>query len=359
MILVSGVLAFFITVLFMFALRPVAAGLGLVDLPGGRKRHGSPVPVIGGISMAVGVAFGANLVPQPEFWSPTILALYLLVSVGTIDDRFGLPASVRLIAQSCAAMLVVLGGELVVTSLGSPFFFALPLGPYERLFSILFIVVIINAFNVIDGIDGLAGGLAWLALAALAVIGYGGEVFALTTVLLAVIFGYLLFNFPLPFNRGVRTFMGDAGSTVLGLAVACVGIRLSQGADAPLSPSVGLWFVAVPVFDLFASTMRRVLARRSPFAPDHEHLHHVLIVEGLSPRATLYFMLLISFVCVGVGLVGHAAGAADGIMCVAWLMGGIVYYRAMRRPCAVVRLVVAFSGLARSIRVATEIRCRT
>ncbi len=181
----------------------------------------------------------------------------------------------------------------------------------------------------------------------------------MTTVLLAVVSGYLLFNFPLPFNRDVRTFMGDAGSTVLGLAIACVGIRRTQGADAPMSPSVGLWFVAVPVFDLFASTMRRVLARRSPFAPDHEHLHHVLIVEGLSPRATLYFMLLISFACVGVGLAGQAAGAADGIICVAWLMGGIAYFWAMRRPCAVVRLVTAFSGLARGIRVATEIRCRT
>lgn len=352
MTVAAGVLAFFITVLFMFALRPVAAELGLVDMPGGRKRHGSPVPVIGGISMAVGLAFGANLVPHPEFWNPTILAMYLLVIVGTIDDRFDLPASVRLIAQTCAAMLAVFGGELVVASLGSPFFFALPLGPAETLFSILFIMAIINAFNVIDGIDGLAGGLAWLALAALAMIGYGGEAFALTMLLLAVVSGYLLFNFPLPFNRDVRTFMGDAGSTVLGLAVACVGIRLTQGAGAPLSPSVGLWFVAVPVFDLFASIMRRVLAGRSPFAPDHEHLHHVLVVEGLSPRTTLYFMLLFAVVCAAVGLAGHAAGTADGVMCAAWLAAGVVYYQLMRRPVVAVRLVAAARLLAGRIRVA-------
>lgn len=346
MTVAAAVLAFFITVLFMFALRPVAHELGLVDVPGGRKRHGSPVPVIGGISMAVGLAFGANLVPHPEFWNPTILAVYLLVIVGMIDDRFDLPASVRLIAQTCAAMLAVFGGELVVMDLGSPFFFAAPLGPGETIFSILFIVAIINAFNVIDGIDGLAGGLAWLSLAALAMIGYGAEAFALTILLLAVVTAYLLFNFPLAFNRDVRTFMGDAGSTVLGLAVACVGIKVTQGAGAQLAPSVGLWFVAVPVFDLFSSITRRVLAGRSPFAPDHEHLHHVLVVAGLSPRATLYFMLMFAVACAGVGLAGHALGVVDGVMCVAWLAAGVVYYQAMRRPDVVVRLRNAVVGRA-------------
>lgn len=345
MTVAATVLAFFITVLFMFALRPVAAELGLVDLPGGRKRHGSPVPVIGGISMAVGLSFGANLVEHPAFWNPTILAVYLLVIVGTIDDRFDLPASVRLIAQTCAAMLAVFGGGLVVASLGSPFFFALPLGPAEAVFSILFIVALINAFNVIDGIDGLAGGAAWLGLAALAVVGHGSEAFALTMLLLAVVSAYLLFNFPLPFNREVRTFMGDAGSTVLGLAIACVGIRLTQGVNAQLAPAVGLWFVAVPVFDLFASIARRLFAGRSPFAPDHEHLHHVLVVEGLSPRATLWFMLAFAGICAGVGLAGHAAGVSDGAMCMAWLTAGVVYYQAMRRPEVVVRLVAAVRAL--------------
>lgn len=345
MTVAAAVLAFFITVLFMFALRPVAAELGLVDRPGGRKRHGSPVPVIGGLSMAVGLSFGANLVPHPEFWNSTMLAVYLLVIVGIIDDRFDLPASVRLIAQSCAAMLVVFGGGLVVADLGSPFFFALPLGPGESVFSILFIIALLNAFNVIDGIDGLAGGIAWLSLAALAVIGHSGEAFDLAVLLLAAVSAYLLFNFPLPINRDVRTFMGDAGSTVLGLTIACVGIRLTQGGDAVLAPAVGLWFVAVPAFELFSTIARRLLAGRSPFAPDHEHLHHVLLAAGLSSRGTLYFMLAFAVVCAGVGVVGHVAGVADGAMCMAWLAAGVVYYQAMRRPEAVVRFMAAVQAL--------------
>jgi UDP-N-acetylmuramyl pentapeptide phosphotransferase/UDP-N-acetylglucosamine-1-phosphate transferase len=36
-------LAFVVTVVFLFALRPLAVAVGLVDIPGGRKRHGVPV----------------------------------------------------------------------------------------------------------------------------------------------------------------------------------------------------------------------------------------------------------------------------------------------------------------------------
>jgi UDP-GlcNAc:undecaprenyl-phosphate/decaprenyl-phosphate GlcNAc-1-phosphate transferase len=114
-------------------------------------------------------------------------------------------------------------------------------------FTILLILTIINGYNIIDGIDGLAGGAAFLALAALAFIGMGTDVFMLTMLLLAVLASFLLFNLPLKFNRRVRAFMGDAGSTSLGLAIAFVGIILCQGADPVMAPVVGLWLVALPV----------------------------------------------------------------------------------------------------------------
>src|SRR5690606_6775736 len=98
MAIVGAFLAFIVTVVFLFALRPVAVAVGLVDLPGGRKRHGAPVPVIGGIAMGIGLGFGSSLLDLPDFWEPTILGVYLLLAVGVIDDRFDLPANVRLIA---------------------------------------------------------------------------------------------------------------------------------------------------------------------------------------------------------------------------------------------------------------------
>src|SRR5690606_41243318 len=129
MTIVGPFLALIVTVLFMCTLRPVAVAAGLVAVPGGRKRHDSRVPLIGGIAMAVGLGFGSSIIGPPPYWNSVLLAMYLLVAVGTVDDRYELPPSVRLIAQSCAAMLVVFGAELSVTHLGAPRFFVLTLGP--------------------------------------------------------------------------------------------------------------------------------------------------------------------------------------------------------------------------------------
>src|SRR5262245_53621375 len=226
MTVASVLVAFVVTVVFLFAFRPVAVAIGLVDIPGGRKRHDEPVPLIGGIAMSLGLGFGTTLVAHPDFWNPALLGIYLLVVVGTIDDRFDLPPNVRLIAQTCAALLVVFASDVVVDRLGAPLFFELPLGALAVPFTVLFIVTMINAFNVIDGIDGLAGGLAILSLGAMAVIGSSTTVFALVAIVIGVVAAFLLFNLPLGVNKPVRTFMGDAGSTSLGLTIASVGIFL-------------------------------------------------------------------------------------------------------------------------------------
>jgi UDP-GlcNAc:undecaprenyl-phosphate GlcNAc-1-phosphate transferase len=138
--------------------------------------------------------------------------------------------------------------------------------------------------------------------------------------------------------------MGDAGSTSLGLIVATVGVYLTQGSAHVLSPVTGLWFVAVPVFDLFSSILRRLLSNRSPFAPDHEHLHHVLVDHGLSRRCTLAIMLGLAALFAAIGLVGELLAVDDGIMLVLWFAAGVLYYQILRFPRAVVAAVAGPLG---------------
>jgi UDP-GlcNAc:undecaprenyl-phosphate GlcNAc-1-phosphate transferase len=339
MTVVAAFLSFIVTVVFMFALRPVAIAVGLVDIPGGRKRHDGPVPIIGGIAMSVGLGFGTSLVEHPDFWNPMLFGIYLLVVVGTIDDRFDLPANVRLIAQSCAALLVVFASNIVASSLGEPLFFRVDLGAFSLIFTVLFVVTVVNAFNIIDGIDGLAGGLALLSLVAMAIVGAGTSVAPLVCVAAAVVTAYLLFNLPLGFNRPARAFMGDAGSTALGLIIAAVGVHLSQDPVARISPAIGLWLVAVPVFDLFSTVIRRLAEGKSPLTPDHEHLHHVLVDAGLSRRATLAYMLSLAAVFAGIGVVADLVTVPDGAMLMLWFLCGALYYQMMRHPDTVVAFV--------------------
>jgi UDP-GlcNAc:undecaprenyl-phosphate/decaprenyl-phosphate GlcNAc-1-phosphate transferase len=325
------ILTFTVTLVFLLILRPVGAAVGLVDVPGGRKTHDVPVPVIGGVCMSIGLGVGAALLSHPPSWQPIMLSVYLLVVVGTIDDRFDLPPNVRFVSQACAALLLVYGAGIRVTSLGSPLFFAAPLGLFSVPFTLVFIVTLINAFNFADGIDGLAGGLALIALISMGTLSAGTDAFSLIVLLTAAVAAFLVSNFPLRCVQPIRTFMGDAGSTSLGLVIAAIGISLSQSDVSGRSPVIGLWFVAVPVFELFCSIVRRVRDGKSPLEPDHGHLHHVLIAGGLSRSATLFVILALASLCAALGVAAGKLGLSDGVMLLAWLAAGLAYYQLLRR----------------------------
>ena len=344
-------LTFMVTLVFLLILRPVAAAVGLVDVPGGRKTHDAPVPLIGGICMSLGLGFGAALFPHPSFWNPMLLGIYLLVVVGTIDDRFDLTPNVRLVAQMCAALLVIYGAEIRITDLGSPLFFPAPLGALSVPFTLLFIMALINAFNFADGIDGLAGGLALISLSAMALLAGGTDVLPLILMLMGAVGAFLVSNLPLRCVQPIRTFMGDAGSTFLGLSIATVGVWWSEGTALHRSPVIGLWLVAVPVFDLFCSIIRRVREGQSPLAPDHGHLHHVLIVNGLSRSATLAVILVLAAACAAIGIAAAVLRLPDGVMLMAWFAAGTAYYQLLRRPVLVLDALVLLRAVAASSKV--------
>ena len=124
----------------------------------------------------------------------------------------------------------------------------------------------INAFNVVDGVDGLAGSLAHVSLAALALVGFiGGGDIALAVIACASIFGFMLFNVPTKQNRRVRAFMGDAGSTMLGLIVVWATIDISQGESRLAGLGLAGLYSGVPDVIMFVAwaisglTMQKVL----------------------------------------------------------------------------------------------------
>ncbi|HET8696648.1 MAG TPA: MraY family glycosyltransferase, partial [Gammaproteobacteria bacterium] len=165
----------------------------------------------------------------------------------------------------------------------------------------------------------------------------------------AAVAAFLVSNIPLRWVKPIRTFMGDAGSTFLGLSIATIGVSLSQGAGPERSPVIGLWLVAVPVFELFCSIIRRVREGKSPLAPDHGHLHHVLIAGGLSRSATLAAILTLAATCAAIGTAGSMLRIPDGAMLIAWFAAGTAYYQALRRPAVLLdSLMLLRASFARS-----------
>ena len=291
-----------VTVLFMFALRPLARGMGLIDRPGGRKMHVGEVPVIGGLAMAGGLAIGALYSYSAlEGFAFFLTATAVLVFIGALDDRYDLPASVRFLAQICAALLMVAGADVSAVDLGRPFFGeVVELGWLSTPFSIVIVLTAINAFNMFDGSDGVAGTQALIALIFMGVACVIAGATACLPFVLALtgcIVGFLIFNWPSKRTRNVRAFMGDAGSTMLGFSLAWLSLDLSQGPARVISPVVALWVFALPVYDLFSSMARRVAQGSSPFHGDSEHLHHLLRRFGFSSRQVAHVVLFASTAC--------------------------------------------------------------
>ena len=315
-----------ITVLFILALRPVAISIGLVDTPGGRKTHEHSTPIVGGIAMYLGLFFGGlslGILPSVKW---LLLGASLLIVIGVIDDRFSLSPKVRLIAQTWVALMMIFLANIQIESIGSPLFFDWDLGVFSVPFTILITLTMINAFNVLDGIDGLSGGVAFIALSFMAFLSINSAILDLVLLLMATIFGFLLCNLPLNFNRKAKCFMGDAGSTFIGFAIIWLGISLSQGKSPSMPPVTGLWLVSMPLFDFTVSIIRRIVNRKSPFSPDRNHLHYILLDAGLSTKKTLLLILMMTFSTAAIGLIGQIFSVPDGIMFLLWLALGAIYY---------------------------------
>lgn len=324
-------LSLLVTVLFMFALRPAARSLGLIDRPGGRKMHVGEIPVIGGLAMSGGLLVGGLYSYDSIAGFPFFLtAVGVLVLIGALDDRYDLPASVRFLAQICAALLMVAGAEVSAQDIGNVFFNGpVELGWLSVPFTIAIVLTAINSFNMFDGSDGVAGVQALIALVFLAfasVMSGAMGYLPIVAGLIGCVLGFLVFNWPSKRTRNVRAFMGDAGSTMLGFSLAWLSIELSQAPVRAISPVAILWIFALPIFDLFSSMIRRLSMGYSPFHGDSEHLHHILRRFGLSSRKVAQIVLLAATVFAAVGIGGHLMAVADGWLFIAWLAVGVAYH---------------------------------
>jgi UDP-GlcNAc:undecaprenyl-phosphate GlcNAc-1-phosphate transferase len=305
----ASIASFLITCTLLLALRPFAEVVGLIDRPGGHKTHRGEVPVVGGLAMYAGLivaVIGDGALGQRDYSLGMMLVSAFMVLLGALDDRFNLPAGVRLFAHAAAAVALVYVTGRVVVDLGNLLGWgAIGLGWAALPFTVMAIAALINAFNMLDGLDGLAGSVGLVAFGGMAVIssaaGAPGTLLVSGSMLGAVA-AFLLFNLPTRFNRPLRTFMGDAGSTLLGFLLAGLALRLVQPTGIDLPPIVVLWLMPIPIFELFTSTARRIAKGMSPAQADNGHFHHSLVRAGLSVRAvcTLYFIMSSSSCMLGV-----------------------------------------------------------
>lgn len=322
-VLVFAQVAFVVSALAVCLLRPLARASGLVDRPGGRKTHVGEVPIAGGMAMFLGVAAAAASAHLGADSAVIIVLAGVLVLVGTLDDRFDLPPLIRLCIHLLVAVVLTLGTGFAVRDFGNLFGWGvIHLWPFGGIFTIVAAVALMNGFNMVDGMDGLAGSVAFWGFLGLAIIAVTAGVQSSAIIacsMVGVVSAFLVFNIPVRWNRGLHVFMGDAGSTFLGLVFAGIALTLVQTGRGDIPPALLLWLVPIPIFELFSSFCRRLFRGLCPMDADDGHYHHQLQRKGLSAGAVFILYFIVSALSVGIGVLGHLKHAPEPEMFLGFL----------------------------------------
>jgi UDP-GlcNAc:undecaprenyl-phosphate GlcNAc-1-phosphate transferase len=299
--------------------RRLAPRWGLIDQPGARKVHVVPTPLGGGLGIACGVlvplAGGEAAVWLVERgrlaieWLPSGLAahvagasfrsgqLWSIVAAGLVIAALGLIDDVAALGwpHRLAVQLVVACG-LVAGGVRGTLFVDIPWIGWAA--TVLWIVVLTNAFNFLDNMDGLSAGIGLIAAAIFAAIMLGGTgrphlfVAGFLLLLAGSLMGFLVHNWP-----PAKIFMGDTGSCLIGLWLACMTVvgtfyEFGQtGTHVILAP---LCVLAVPLYDFCSVVLIRLSQGRSPFHADKCHFSHRLVELGMSRAQAVLTIHLIT-----------------------------------------------------------------
>lgn len=297
--LVAGVVA--------FAMAPLVARLarsiGAIDMPRDRGLSDEPTPRLGGLAILGGIGV-AGLLFLPLFGHATVdeqtrgivIGAIVVSLVGTADDIRELPALAKLAGQIAAAVIPVLS-DVRVDTFTLPFLGHVDLGHASGPVTVFGMVAVMNIVNFTDGVDGLAAGVCTIAAGTLAIVALSLDKACLdgtatctgAGVLAAIVagasFGFLYHNF-----HPASIFMGDAGSNMLGLLLACVAIQGTIKTAAIVALFFPLTVLAVPILDGAFVVMKRIKYRRPVYEADRWHLHHRLSNIGFSQRRTVLYL---------------------------------------------------------------------
>lgn len=252
----------------------------VLDRPNARSLHASAIPRIGGLPLLLagwGVAWIADPAGPAHALAFTV-PLLALMWVGGLDDRRGLPALPRLLAQlACAAPLAWSWGARLAA--GAPASLWLALGAAIAVIAILAVVWAINLYNFMDGSDAMAGLMTAIGFAALAIARPDGPLALSAACVAGAALGFLVHNWP-----PARVFLGDLGSTGLGFLAAAIAIEGVVEGQWPL------WFpglVFLPFWlDATLTLVRRALAGARLSEAHREHAYQRLALAGAGHLGT-------------------------------------------------------------------------
>lgn len=287
-VLITAIISFIVAFLAIPVVIHIANKKKLFDVPDERKLHTHAIASLGGVGIFLGFMFSSmlmiNMTANPEF-KFFLSATFMLFFVGLKDDLVLLSATKKLIVQILVAAIIIhLGGIRIESLYGIAGLEALD--PMIGIpLTYVTIILIINAYNLIDGVDGLAGSLGLMFSLLLGTYFYFAGMYAYSAFsfsLSAALLAFLIFNF-----NPAKIFMGDSGSLVVGMIASILVLKFINVASSPnavipvtSAVAIGISLLIIPLVDTIRVFAVRMFNGRSPFSPDRNHVHHLILDRG-------------------------------------------------------------------------------
>jgi UDP-N-acetylmuramyl pentapeptide phosphotransferase/UDP-N-acetylglucosamine-1-phosphate transferase len=261
---------------------------GVIDRPGPLKTHEAPVAYLGGVAVFAGLVVGL-CAGRPV----TLIPLAAALALGVTDDRFGLPAPLRLLAQLGVGAVIA-----ATVPVHLPGWLGVPL-------IVVASVVLINGFNLLDGLDMLAAGVGAAAAVGFAIVLHG------PARLMAASLAGALATFLWSNRPPARIYLGDGGSYLLGAAMSVL-LAYAWGAGVAVSTGViAVALLVVPAAEVVCAVVRRRRGKRPLLAGDRAHPYDLLVSRGWTPAAaSAAYITLEAIIVIVVSIVAGAGKAS-------------------------------------------------
>ena len=160
-----------------------------------------------------------------------------------------------------------------------------------------------------------------------------------TVEMIAAILPYIMLNLGI-LGRRYKVFMGDAGSTLIGFTVIWILLETTQGKTHPISPVTALWIIAIPLMDMVAIMYRRLRKGMSPFSPDRQHIHHLIMRAGFTSRQAFVLITLAAALLASIGVLAeYSHFVPEWVMLVLFLLAFFLYGYCIKRAWKVARFI--------------------
>jgi UDP-GlcNAc:undecaprenyl-phosphate GlcNAc-1-phosphate transferase len=315
-IIIGCVLSFIVSFYAIPVIITVANKKKLYDIPDERKIHTTPISSLGGLGIFIGFMIGLlisiNDIKSVQGFQYYIASFLVIFFFGIKDDILVLSPIKKFIGQFIVAFILMVKAGLLIKDMHGFLGISVINDSMAYCLTLFTILVVMNAYNLIDGVDGLAGTISIITSSIFAFFFYrNGDIFfsLLGFCFAASLFAFLIYNY-----SPAKIFMGDTGAMLSGAINAILVIHFIDTAEGSkilpvlAAPAMGFGILLMPLLDTLRVFGIRIIHGRSPFSPDRNHLHHILLDRGLNHMkvtfiiaASAIFFIVFTYLSMGFG----------------------------------------------------------